>query len=204
MAISYPQNLPTSVGISRVRFVHLHSTALLRSPWSYQTQTQENPGKLLAAEVTVALARRDKAAPWIAFLGKLKGPVGTFYLGDPSAKTPQGVATGTPLIRSTVPARDDELFTKGWTTSTTGILKAGDWLQVGTRLYQVLEDVNSDGLGNCNVPIFPTVREEIATDTPIVTNSPKGLFRLDGSEITTHEVDAERLYQISFSAVEAI
>lgn len=204
MSISYPLALPTSVGISRIRMVHLHSTALLRSPWSYQTQTQQNPGRMFAAEVTVALCKRNEAAPWIAFLAKLQGPVGTFLLGDPSAKTPRGSVIGSPSVWLTAAPRASTIWTQGWGANVTNVLREGDYMQIGNRLYQVLNDVNSDASGRVEVPVFPTVREEIPVSTAIITNAPKGLFRLDDSEVTTHEADAERLYQISFSAVEAI
>lgn len=212
MAISYPLNIPTYssgptgvAGIERLRITHLHAVALLRSPWSFATQTQDHSGKMFAAEVTVAPCNRVQAAPWIAFLAKLKGPVGTFYLPvEKYAQSPRGTATGTPLVSGSVSSGAEQIATKGWTAGVTGILREADYIQIGTRLYQVLETVNSDGSGNATLEVFPPVREALVNNTAIVTVAPKGLFRLDSSEVSTYEADKERLYSISFTAVEAI
>lgn len=207
MAITYPLALPTyptAAGLERVRVVQLHATALFRSPWSFATLTQENPGKLWAAEVTVAPCKRAEAAPWVAFLARLKGPQGTFYLGDPSAKTPRGSAAGTPRVNGSVAARADAITTKGWTASASNVLREGDYFQIGTRLYQALQDVSADGSGNATVDVFPPVREALSDNTLLTTTNAQGIFRLDTSEVTTHEADKELVYAISFSAVEAV
>lgn len=203
MAITYPLSLPTSVGIERLRITHVHATALLRSPWTYATQTQDHPGKMFAAEVTVAPCKWAQAAAWVAFLAKLKGPYGTFYLGSKLATT-RGAATGTPLVNGSVASRSETITTKGWTAGVTGILKEGDYIQIGSRLYQVLQDANSDGSGNATLDVFPPVREALVNNTAIVTVNPVGLFRLDTAEVPPYEADKERLFSISFTAVEAV
>ncbi|MBX9580474.1 MAG: hypothetical protein K2X87_09215 [Gemmataceae bacterium] len=204
MAISYPLTLPTSVGLTRFRPVHVHATATEQSPWTLATLVQEHPGKLLGAECTVAMAARAKAAPWQAFKAKLKGPKGTFLMGDPSARTPQGVATGTPRVNGSVAKQAEEITTKGWTASVTGILKEGDYIQIGNRLYQVLQDVNSNGSGQCTLDVFPPVREPLTDNTLILTANTVGLFRLTGAEQVPYEVTMDGVYAVEFAAVEAL
>jgi hypothetical protein len=179
------------------------AVAMLRSPWTFQTQVQEHQGQLWMLEASVAPCKREQAEPWVAFLESLKGPVGTFLIGDPLARVPRGVAGGTPLVKG-AGQTGEALETDGWTPSTTGILKAGDYIQVGQRLYKLKQDANSDGSGNSTLEIYPRLRESPADNAAIVTNAPVGLFRLNDAEIPLFEADYERLYSISFSAVEAI
>jgi hypothetical protein len=150
------------------------------------------------------MAAREHAAPWVAFKSKLKGPKGTFLMGDPSARTPRGVATGTPQVNGSVATLAEEITTKGWTPSTTNILKEGDWIQIGNRLYRVLQNVNSNGSGNCTVDVFPPVREALANNTTIVTTNTVGLFRLTSAEQVPYEVTADGVYAIDFVAKEAL
>jgi hypothetical protein len=203
MAITYPLSLPTSVGIERLRFTHVHSTAMLRSPWTYATQIQNHPGKMLAVDVTVAPCKWAQAAAWAAFIAKLKGPFGTFLIGNKLATT-RGVATGTPTVFTTVASGSEIIYTTGWTPSTANILREGDYIQIGSRLYQVLKDVPSDINGRADLDVFPSVREALTAGQTIITSNPVGLFRLDSAEIPPYEVDKERLYTIGFTAVEAL
>jgi hypothetical protein len=205
MAISFPINLPTgAAGIERVRFTPMNAVAVLRSPFTYASQVQEHQGQMWLAEVQVAPCKRAAAEPWAAFLTALKGPYGTFYLGNPNAATPQGVATGTPLIKGAGQS-GETILTDGWTTSTTNILKAGDYIQIGSRLHKVKQNANSNGSGEATLEIWPRLRETPADNAAITLNGAKGLFRLESSsEFPDSDIDKERLYTIAFTAVEAI
>jgi hypothetical protein len=92
--------------------------------------------------------------------------------------------------------------TSGWTHSVTRILKAADWFQVGYRLYRTCEDVNSDSSGNATISVWPSIRETPANGTPLILNSPKGLFRLANNRRAIHWSPA-RLTTISLQCVEA-
>ena len=144
MAISYPLSLPSTPGIKRVTLRSLTSVAILRNPFTFQQQVQEFAGQIWGADVTLPIMERADAENWNSFLLKLNGPAGTFLLGDPAAKSPRGVATGSPKVNG-ASQTGKSLNTKGWTVSVTGILKAGDYVQIGQRLYKNLNDVNSDG-----------------------------------------------------------
>ncbi len=203
MAISFPLSLPTSPGLDSFALRAMGSVAMLRSPWSFATQVQEHQGQLWMLEASVAPCLREQAEPWVAFLESLKGPVGTFLIGDPLARVPRGVAGGTPLING-ANQTGETLLTDGWTPSIAGILKAGDYIQIGQRLHKIKQDAASDGSGNATLEIYPRLRESPADNAAIVTNAPVGLFRLNNAEVPLFDADYERLYSITFSAVEAI
>lgn len=146
---------------------------------------------------------RADAMPWVTFLLKLNGQEGTFLLGDAAAKTPRGSALGTPVV-SGGSQTGQTLVTGGWTASATGVLKAGDYIQIGQRLYMVLDDVSANGSGAATFDIFPKLRESPTNGTSIVTSNTVGLFRLASSDPDIYDVDRAKHYGISFSAVEAV
>lgn len=204
MTISYPLSIPTTLGIDRLAWTNFNAVGMLRSPFTFATQAQAHQGQLWAAEVGVALTTdRTKAEPWIAFLTQLMGQTGTFLMGDPRCRTPLGVVTGTPLVNG-ASQTGNTIATDGWTINTTNILKAGDFIQIGQRLYKVLNNHNTNGSGQTTLDIWPRLRESPADNATIITSNTVGLFRLAGSEIKTLEIDKEQVYSISFSCVEAI
>ena len=203
MAISYPLSLPTNVSPSRITFTAASAVAISRSALSFVSQVQQYDGQLWQAEVTLPPMNRATAEEWIVFLLKLNGQYGTFLLGDIAAKTPRGIATGTPLVKG-ASQTGQELITDGWTNSTTGILKAGDYIQIGQRLYKNLSDVNSNGSGEATLDIWPRLRESPADNASIIVSSTVGLFRLLANSSKVYDVGADKNYSIAFSAVEAV
>ena len=95
-----------------------------------------------------------------------------------------------------------ELLTDGWTPSASGVLKKGDWVQVGTQLLRVSADVSADGSGEATIRFMPRLRSSPADNAPVVTSSPKGRFRL-AEPVTARDVDMAKIHGISFRAVEA-
>lgn len=204
MPISYPLSLPASPGPVRVTLTAVSSVGVNRSPWTFQTQVQEHPGQSWAAEITLPIMEREAAEEWIAFLLSLNGQSGTFLLGDPAAKIPRGLAEGLPKVDGAHAAQARTINTKGWTTSITGILLKGDYISIGSRLYKLLNDADSDGSGDAALDIWPSLREPIADDDLILTTSCQGLFRLTNNITPLFNADDAKLYSVSFSAVEAV
>ena len=131
---------------------------------------------------------------------------GLFLLGDPLGTTARGIATGTPLVKG-ASQTGNSLITDGWTASQTGILKAGDYFQLGSstssKLYKVLNDANSDGSGDATFDIWPNINTAVSDDTALTVASAKGLFRLAANEMRWDLQQAQK-YGIAFSAIEVI
>lgn len=205
MAISYPLTLP-STKFRTFAMSAASINAVTRSPFTLKGQYQAYDGDGWAVEVSLPPMNGETDAAtvkaWIAFLTALDGQKGTFLIGDPILKAPAGVATGTPLVKG-AGQTGSSLITDGWTPTTTGILKAGDFFAIDNRLYMVLQDVNSNGSGEATLDIFPRLRESPGDNAALTINSPKGLFRLANNSITW-ATDQTRVYNISFQAIEAI
>jgi len=206
MAISYPLSLPTTSGIMRVRLVANDVVGVSQSPFTAVQQVYRYSGQFWEADITLPPMKRADAEYWISFLLKLNGPYGTFLMGDPNGATARGAATGTPLVNG-AGQTGNELVTDGWTTSTTGILKAGDYIQLGTgatsRLYKVLDDVNSDGSGNATLTLWPDLRSAPADNATITVSDTKTNFRLNSAQ-TSWDINEATIYGLTFGAREAL
>lgn len=203
--ITYPVTFP-NVGIRAMNIRARTVVGISSSPFTGQQQVYKHQGEWWEAEVTLPPMKRATAEEVAAFLIKMKGQYGTFLLGDPANTSPRGVGTGTPLVNG-AGQTGSSLVTDGWTVSTTGILKAGDWIQLGagstTTLHKVLDDVNSDGSGNATLEIFPSLRSSPDDDAAITVSSPKGIWRLASNQME-YSIDEASVYGITFACVEAI
>ena len=205
MAYTYPLIFP-NIGIRSVNIRAQSVVGAATSPFTGQQQVYRHQGQWWEMEVTMPPMKRDEAEQVAAFLLKMNGRYGTFLLGDKANTSPRGVGTGTPLVNG-ASQTGDQLLTDGWTTSTTGILKAGDWIQLGTgsatRLYKVLDDVDSDGAGEATLNIWPNLRQSPADNAEVFINSPKGQWRLAAND-TNFSIDEASVYGITFACVEAL
>lgn len=203
MTISYPLSPPASPSIKRLQLYEVSAVSVSRSPFTFNTQVQAHQGQMWGAQVTLPQMSRSSAEAWHAFLLSLNGPFGTFTLYDPLARTPQGAASGAPLVNG-ASQTGQTLITDGWNPSVTGILKAGDYIQLGQSLYKVLKDVDSDGSGNATLDIFPRLRTPPGDNTLILTDTCKGIFRLFDSTVPIFGVDELQAYDVSFHCIEAL
>ncbi|CAB4176623.1 hypothetical protein UFOVP1672_27 [uncultured Caudovirales phage] len=207
MTISYPLTMPTAPGFVRVSFAPSFVVGVSNDPFALTQQVYRWPGAAWNVEVELPRMRRAQAEEWLGFLLSLKGRYGTFYIGDPDAKIPRGLATGTAVTTGTNTVRAESITTSGWTNNGTGILKRGDYIQIGTstsrRLYKVLTDANSGTSGLATFDIFPPLRATLATGTPITTGTTTGVFRLAQNTVNW-DTNEMAVYGLSFSAVEAI
>lgn len=204
MATSFPVSLPTT-GTVRVRLRQRSVVAVGESPFTLEQQVQRHQGQAWMLDVDYPPMQRATAEALVAALASLNGREGTFLFGDSANKVPRGAATGTPLVKGGSQTGED-LLTDGWTAGVTGILKAGDWIQLGTgstaRLHKVLADANSDGSGNATLTLWPRISPVAvpADNSAIVTSYPKGIFRLstDGQD---WDIDVAKFYGVRFSAM---
>lgn len=194
MAISYPLALPTSIGIAEITLSANNAVAISQSPFTFQQQVIRHPGQRWTASVSIPPVRRDLAEPWVAFLLAMNGPVGTFLLGDPNGKAPQGTATAATITGTAGSASP--------TITMTGTLLAGDYIQLGSgttaTLYKVLQDRTDTG----TIEIWPALRSSASSATVTLTNT-VGRFRLSNNQQSFNINDAS-VYGISFDCVEEL
>lgn len=203
MAITYPLALP-SVGFKRIQMGGNAFVAEGRSPYTGTRETQQWGGNLWVATVEFVSMSKAESRAVKAWLLALNGRAGSFLMGDPDAAQPLGVATGTPVV-SGAGQTGAALVTTGWTPSITGILKAGDYIQLGSgsasRLHQVLQNASSDGSGVATLDIWPPLRSSPANGAPVVISAPKGVFALAQN---LNPWNSEDFVDLSISCVEVL
>lgn len=209
MAEVYPLSLPNHTGIAQVELMASDVVAMTESPFSLAQQVVRHAGAQWKANISIPAVKREDAELWNAFLLRLRGRFGTFLLGDPNAATPRGSASGTPgtPLVDGGSQTGNELNIDGCPLSATGYLKAGDYIQLGSgstsRLYKVLEDVDTDGTGSATLNLWPDLRTSPLDNSAVIVSSAKGVFRLSSNE-ASWAINSAGVYTISFGAMEAL
>lgn len=200
-------DVPTSACVASVVMTLTSTVGYTESPFTLEGQSFKWPGRRFEMSFRMPpFVSRAIAADWIAFGAQLNGRYNLFLMGDPAAKTPRGVASGTPVV-SGAGQTGNTLVTSGWTPNTTNIMMKNDYIQIGTgastRLYMLVENANSDGSGNANLTIEPELRYSPANGETVIVNNPKGLFRLSSNNFSWR-VSPGKVYSLSFEAQEAL
>lgn len=185
MALSYPLSMPATPGFAAIAWRRVGVVGVAASPFTGQRQTYAWPGQWWEVDVTLPPMRSaDVARPWVAWLVGLNGQEGSFLLGDSVHTAPRGVGTGTPLVNGGSQTGYD-LVTDGWTAGQSNIMRAGDWVQLGTgassRLHMVMTDVSSNGSGGSTLTLWPALRTSPADNAALTVSACKGLFALTGN-----------------------
>jgi hypothetical protein len=205
MAFTFPLSLPSVGGIRSITLRVNSNDGLSQSPFTFEQEIQAGQGELLLADVELIPMRRAAAEEWVAFLMALRGRYGTLLMGDPVNTSPRGTWAGTPLINGSHAIGARTLAIDGFTAGATG--KAGDWMQFGSgatsQLRKVLQDFTANGSGQANVEIGPKLNAALSDDAPIVTSSPKGVWRLTSNE-RQWSIQVAQIYGLSFSCMEAL
>ena len=212
MPVSYPAQVPTS-GITSLSWTNATASLISRSPFTFQGQSQNYPGALRYAQISVENLNREDAEDWVGFLDSLHGTKGTFLFGDPMAKVPMGSARNShsPTIRAAnTGSRDIITLNSNITVATPNWIKRGDWIQLGTglnaRLHKVVNSspvgVNSSGFTG-NVHLWPTFRRDPVVGEDIYVENPKGLLRRSTGTFNYSEENG-CMYSLSFDCEEVI
>ncbi len=202
MAISYPIQMPGSPGVRTARFGLVAATTVFRPELGGPETVLARQGSRWRAVFTLPPMPRADAGAWTAFFAALRGAFGTFEGYDPAARTPRGAAGGTPLVAGGSQT-GNALATDGWPASTTGVLLAGDYIELDGRYHMVVEDASSDGTGAATLSIEPALRSSPPDNEPIVTANPVCVMRLAANEVGW-DVSAAVHYGFSFAAIEAL
>lgn len=191
MAISYPLTPPAALEASRLSITGLSAISRNISPFTMQVQQYNWQGQGWTGTVDCPPMTRAAAEQVVSFL--LKAQRGTFYFQDFANPTARGSVTGTLTVASAT-ANGTTLGISG----ATGSFAEGDWIQISTSLYKVVQ-VNSSS----SVDVFPVLRASYAGGTAITYSNAKGVFRL--SEPSTQwSIDTAKFYGVSFNVMEDV
>jgi len=197
MAISYPLTPPSPFNLSQLSFTGVSATSRNTSPFTLQTQQYNWPGQAWLGSVDCPPMKRADAEEIVSFL--LKAQRGTFYFQDYANPTNRGGVTGTLTVASAT-ANGTTLGISG----ASGQFAVGDWLQISTSLYKVVQSNSSS-----SVDVFPALRKSYAGGTSIVYGKPndaaraQGVFRL-ASPSTEWAIGEASIYGVGFAIIEDV
>lgn len=177
------------------------NTQVFESPLTRSVATLEIPGARWAVKFTLANLQESDTRLLQAFMYRLRGRAGRFTLHNFLRATPSGVATGTPVVYG-ASQTGASLVTAGWTPSTTGILKAGDFWSVNGELKMLVEDAASDGSGHATLVFEPPLRESPADAAALTVGLATATFRVAGDDMPVVS-NPGRISDITIDAVEA-
>ena len=177
------------------------------SPFTLEEQAFRWPGEAWSVDFRLPPYKsRSDAAQWQAFGLKLKGTYGRFLMGDPAAKMPQGSVSGPAQVNGSNQT-GNILAVTGLTPSTVGILKKGDYFQVGSgissKLHFIVDDVTSDASGNASLTFEPALRYSPPDGSDVVFENPVGVFRMIENSFSW-STDPGKIYRMGFSAQEIV
>lgn len=179
----------------------MSNTQTFISPLNKTVQTVEMPGARWRFNFTIELMDEVDAALYQAFLVRLRGSAGRFYMWNLGRPTPRGAATGVPVVAG-ASQTGTSLVTGGWTASTAGIMLAGDYFSVNDELKMVVQDAASDSSGNATLVFEPPLRRSPDDAAAVTTLMPTAVFRMEADE-AAWTTRAPILTDITLSAVEA-
>lgn len=199
---TFPLTWPSYVDIMSHRARHIDNVSSTRSVFTGEVQKQRFQGERFEYDLTISPMGRREAMAFVAWLRKLSGPYGNFLFGDPDfiIAGPLGTPSGTPLVDGAgQPSASETLMTKGWTPLQPFVLRAGDFIQVGSgtpRLHINLDDVTPDSAGTATLNIWPRLRSASVNNDPITVTGAKGLFEIATPNV---EYDSNAFMTHSFS-----
>lgn len=156
------------------------NTQSFSSPLSGAVQTIEMPGARWKVSFMLENLTEADSALLQAFLVKLRGRAGRFYLHNFARTEPRGTQRGTPLVKG-ASQTGTTLAIDGCTAGAT--LLAGDFFAVNGELKMVVANATADGAGEMTLTFEPPLRSSPADNAMLTLSSPVATFMLVGDEL---------------------
>lgn len=156
------------------------NTQSFSSPLSGAVQTIEMPGARWKVSFMLENLAEADSALLQAFLVKLRGRAGRFYLHNFARSEPRGTQRGTPLVKG-ASQTGTTLAIDGCTVGAT--LLAGDFFAVNGELKMVVANSTADGAGEMTLTFEPPLRSSPADNAAITLVQPTATFMLASDEL---------------------
>ena len=170
---------------------------------SGRVQTRQIDGQKFTITLDYAPMNRSKFAPIKAFIMKQRAKLNTFTIIPPVVSNAQGVASTVISTNASVSAGATTCTVDNMTTSTNGILKAGDYFRFTgqDKVYMCVEDLNADGSGEGTLTFEPPLRSDVANDVVLVYDNVDFTVRLK-NDIQEYSIVTNDLYKYQIDLVE--
>lgn len=163
---------PSQIRPSQQTFKLVSNGAVFTSPFTASSQTVRYPGSRWQTTMTFENLDDTESRLLEVMLARLDGMAGRVRLFD-FGREP-ATLRGNPLVNGAGQS-GDSVNTDGWTPNTL-VLRAGDYIQVGTELKMVLSNTSSNASGQAAIEIGPMLRYSPADNSQIIVTNPTGVF----------------------------
>ena len=170
---------------------------------SGRVQTRQIDGQKFTIILDYAPMTRANFAPIKAFLMKQRSRLNTFTIIPPVVSNAQGVASTVISTNASVSSGATTCTLDGMTTSTNGILKAGDYFRFtgAEKVYMAVEDLNSDSSGEGTLTFEPPLRTDVTDNTIIIYDNVDFTVRLK-NDIQEYNIVTDNLYKYQIDLIE--
>jgi len=170
---------------------------------SGRVQTRQIDGQKFTITLDYPPMTRSNFAPVKAFIMKQRARLNTFTVIPPVVSNAQGVATGTISVNGAITSGATTCTIDGMTTSTNGILKAGDYFRFTgqDKVYMAVEDLNADGSDEGTLTFEPPLRSNVANDVALIYDNVDFTVRLS-NDIQEYSIVTNDLYKYQIDLVE--
>lgn len=157
------------------------NTMRAESPLNRAVQTAELPGARWIASFSYQNLNDADARIYKAWLNRLVGMAGRFYLCDYTHPAPAGTAAGAPLVNGAGQA-GRSIITDGWTVNQANLLLPGDYIGIGGELKVITSLASSNSSGIATLTFEPPLRAAAADNSAIITNQPTCVMMLSNDQ----------------------
>ncbi|MBL4623293.1 MAG: hypothetical protein JKY89_12935 [Immundisolibacteraceae bacterium] len=176
MSFDYPLNHP-NVSIKDHSFKLIQVQARSTSPFTRASQVQSYSGQVIEYTFEYKRFSQLEARKLIGFLVRMKGMLGTVYLGDPDGNLGSHNGSNLTIVSK---ASNNEIVCSGFTPLQQDALIEGDFISFSNyELKIIAETVNADASGNATIKFESSLRDQtIGIGGIVTTQNPKGIFSL--------------------------
>lgn len=170
---------------------------------SGRVQARQIDGQKFTITLDYAPMSRSNFAPIKAFIMKQRAKLNTFTIIPPIVSDAQGVASGTISVDGAISAGVTTCTIDGMATSTSDILKAGDYFRFTNqnKVYMAVADLDSDGSGEGTLTFEPPLRSDVANDIALVYDNVDFTVRLS-NDIQEYSIVTNDLYKYQIDLIE--
>ena len=172
---------------------------------SGRKQARQIDGQRFAITLAFPPMTRSEFAPIKAFVMKQRSQLENFTLIPPTESNAQGVASTVISTNASVSAGATTCTVDGMTTSTNGILKAGDYFRFTgqQKVYMAVADLDSDGSGEGTLTFEPPLRTAVADNTILIYDNVDFTVSLT-NDIQEYSIGTTNLYAYELDVAEVL
>ena len=193
---------PTSP-VSKSANIGSQQNTIVSVTTSGRVQTRQIDGQKFTITLDYAPMSRSSFAPIKAFIMKQRSKLNTFTVIPPIVSDAQGVASGTISVDGAKSAGVTSCTIDGMATSTSDILKAGDYFRFTgqDKVYMAVADLDSNGSGEGTLTFEPPLRSNVANDVALIYDNVDFTVRLT-NDIQEYSIVTNDLYKYQIDLIE--